>query len=361
MRSGMFSKMVVVILFACAAATAAEPGRIIYVDAAATGAKTGASWADACNCLQDALAVAKAATKPIEIRVAKGIHKPDQGAGITPGDQAATFQLLNGVTLKGGYAGAAGPDPDVRDVGLYETMLSGDLAGNDGTTDATRKDNSGNVVTGSGTDRTAVIDGFTITAGNSWPNSYKGASASGGSGMLIDAGSPTILNCRFTANVNWAWGAALLVRNAASPLVADCIFLKNTGTGISNSHGSNSVLINCRFEGNTEYGVDTHSSDPTITSCLFTGNGGYAIRGSDSNSVLIDCVFQASGTVKSERGIFGTTSNLTLIGCTFTGLGGAGVEVMSGDLNLSGCTFTGLHRECVHVMGGGRESLPLHV
>ena len=56
MWNGAFSKAVVVIVLACAAVTIAEPARIIYVDAGATGAKTGASWADACNYLQDALA-----------------------------------------------------------------------------------------------------------------------------------------------------------------------------------------------------------------------------------------------------------------------------------------------------------------
>ena len=63
--------------------------------------------------------IAAGATKPVEIRVARGIYKPDQGAGITPGDQTASFQLLNGVTIQGGYAGAGASDPDARDVDLY--------------------------------------------------------------------------------------------------------------------------------------------------------------------------------------------------------------------------------------------------
>ena len=158
--------------------------------------------------LQDALAAAKAAAKPIEIRVAQGLYKPDQGAGITPGDRLATFQLLNGVTLKGGYAGVAGPDPDARDTGLYETILSGDLQATMSRWTAraslgdqvkpSRTENSRHVVTGSGTDPTAVIDGFTITAGYAWHDSREGRPSLGGAGMLIDAGSPAILNCCFT-------------------------------------------------------------------------------------------------------------------------------------------------------------------
>ena len=100
----------------------------IYVDADANGLNNGSSWMDAYRYLQDALA---AALSGDEIWVAEGIYKPDQGVGITPGDREATFQLKNGVTLKGGYAGLGEPDPNARDIQLYETILSGDLNGND--------------------------------------------------------------------------------------------------------------------------------------------------------------------------------------------------------------------------------------
>ena len=53
-------------------------GKIIYVDADATGLNDGSSWQNAYNYLQDALANAKSATKPVEIRVAQGIYKPDE-------------------------------------------------------------------------------------------------------------------------------------------------------------------------------------------------------------------------------------------------------------------------------------------
>jgi hypothetical protein len=48
-----------------------------------------------------------------------------------PLDRTATFQLKNGVVIKGGYASFGQPDPDARDPNIYETILSGDLAGND--------------------------------------------------------------------------------------------------------------------------------------------------------------------------------------------------------------------------------------
>jgi len=93
-------------------------GKIIYVDADAdaAGGNNGSSWQDAYKCLQDALTVAQ---HDDEIRVAEGVYKPDTqvvtgrfGPQVSgSGDRNATFRLMNGVTLKGGYAGFGQPDP----------------------------------------------------------------------------------------------------------------------------------------------------------------------------------------------------------------------------------------------------------
>ena len=82
------------------------------------------------------------------------------------GDRQATFQLKNGVVLRGGYAGSGEPDPDVRDIDRYQSILSGDLNGDDGPDFSNYTENSYHVVTGSGTNATAVLDGLTLAAGN---------------------------------------------------------------------------------------------------------------------------------------------------------------------------------------------------
>jgi len=125
----------------------------IKVDADAPGpVHDGASWATAYNYLQEALA---AASSGDEICVAQGAYKPDQGVGQTPGDRTATFQLKNGVALYGGFAGYGASDPDARDISAYETILSGDLNGDDvGFTN--NGENSYHVVTTSGVDETAI-------------------------------------------------------------------------------------------------------------------------------------------------------------------------------------------------------------
>jgi len=76
---------------ACSAATS----KVIYVDNDATSANDGSSWENAYLYLQDALADANFAEKPVEIRVAQGIYKPDQGAFQITGDREATFRLIN--------------------------------------------------------------------------------------------------------------------------------------------------------------------------------------------------------------------------------------------------------------------------
>ena len=126
----------------------------LFVDADASGANDGTSWANAFNHLRNAVAAAMCGGVD-EIRVAEGIYTPDSSSADPKGsgDRTATFQLISGVAIYGGYAGFGAPDPNARDIERYETILSGDI--ND-----------------SGTGATAVLDGFTITAGNandSWP------------------------------------------------------------------------------------------------------------------------------------------------------------------------------------------------
>src|SRR5512133_154754 len=143
---------------------------VYYVDLRARGLGTGLSWTDAFPNLQDALTTAR---RVCEIRVAKGIYLPDSGSELEPGDPDASFYLKKDVVLKGGYAGIGSPNPNQRDILVHETILSGDLFGNDNPSvirqrlvgDPMRIDNCYHVVTAIGTDSTAVLDGFTIRGG----------------------------------------------------------------------------------------------------------------------------------------------------------------------------------------------------
>ena len=119
-----------IFIFICLLLAIPSQAGIIYVDADATGANDGSSWADAYQYLGYALDNASSGD---DIHVAQGIYRPSEGYVAVPDFnwRTTTFQLKNGVTLKGGYAGFSEPDPNARDIELYETILSGDLAGND--------------------------------------------------------------------------------------------------------------------------------------------------------------------------------------------------------------------------------------
>jgi len=221
-------------LFLLTVSCTAATGKVIYVDVDSVSKFDGSSWANALCCLQDALAEANIGD---EIHVAEGIYRPDRrieisgrsGVQITAsGDRMATFQLLSGVTIMGGYAGTGEADPDARDIDLYETILSGDLDNNDvnspddPASEAGRAENSYQVVTGSGTDETAVLDGFTITGGNA--DLYTNRN---GGGLLNEYGSPQIINCTFSDNSAQYYGGGIYNYYSKSTL-ANCTFTRNS-------------------------------------------------------------------------------------------------------------------------------------
>lgn len=90
---------VFLLAMACTAA-----GEVIYVDDDTSAGGDGSSWSTAFKYLQDGLA---AASYGDEIRVAQDSYKPG-------GSRTSTFQLISGVALKDGYAGAGEPDPNER-------------------------------------------------------------------------------------------------------------------------------------------------------------------------------------------------------------------------------------------------------
>jgi hypothetical protein len=243
---------------------------IIYVDTDAPGSSTGTNWTNAFTDLQEALSVVTAVPEINEIRVAQGIYTPT-GPG---GKRHATFQLINGVTLKGGYAGLGEPDPDAQDASFYKTILSGDLNGDDGPNFTNRDDNSFHVVKGSGTGATTVLDGFTITAGGGTVNS--------GGIDLIGQGSPTIRNCIISYN-RANYGAGIRTHNG-SPTLINCMFIGNEaklgsiddGGGMYISGNGAVTLTNCIFIGNlaneTGGGLYNNSPDTVVTNCIFWNN-----------------------------------------------------------------------------------------
>ncbi|MBN1363061.1 MAG: right-handed parallel beta-helix repeat-containing protein [Sedimentisphaerales bacterium] len=314
----------------------AEP-RIVYVDCGATGANSGASWADAYLCLQDCLSAARILSGPVTIRVAQGTYTPDRYARKTRSgpeivatlDRAATFQLVSLVTLEGGYAGSGSDDPKQRDVGQYPTVLSGDLAGDDATVDdpadlpaeLTRAENSYHVVTARGVGQSTVLDGFTICAGC--------AVEENGAGLTNEAGSPTIVDCTFLGNS------------------CDGVMMAADGGALYNGSGSRPTIVNCTFSHNAADGGAVYNaagSSPTFTACTFDRNyahigGAMYNRGCDL--VVASCRF-AGNVARTAGALFNvdfaalTVSNSVLCG----NRGGAMTNLDSALVTMTNCTIT---------------------
>jgi len=215
--------------------------QVIFVDANSPPGGDGTSWATAYKYLQDALTRAGSDHNADEIRVAQGVYRPDDDDVHHPagtGLRTDTFQLINEVGIYGGYAGIGAEDPNKRNIGLYETILSGDLAGDDGPGQWENNDeNSYHVVTGSGTGPSAVLDGFTITGGNA-DGSYPYDS---GGGMYNTPCSPTIINCTFIGNSAITYGGGMYNPDS-SPMITNCIMWADSA-GIWGDEIFNSMSI----------------------------------------------------------------------------------------------------------------------
>ncbi len=363
-------------------------GQIIYVDVGATGNNDGLSWANAYNYLQDALA---AASSGEEIWVAEGIYKPDLGKDIEPGDRSATFQLKNGVALYGGIAAGA-TSLEEQNWETNETILSGDLNGNDVTIDEpldlldepTRAENSYHVVTASDTDANAVLDGFIITGGNaegSSPNRsgggmfneggkpkvincefYWNSAVGSGGAMCNRKSSPTVTNCTFSENSASGYGGGM--RNeSASPTVTNCIFSGNVavehcGGGMNNVNCRNATVTDCMFTGNSARlggGMSNHNSHPTVINCTFSRNFGLGVYGHgggmhnsyQSNPTVTNCTFRGNWA-RSGGGMFNNEGNPVLTNCIFLGNkatynGGGAMRNGRSKPILVNCTISGNH------------------
>ncbi|UCG46300.1 MAG: right-handed parallel beta-helix repeat-containing protein, partial [Phycisphaerales bacterium] len=356
--------------------------KVCYVDDDAAGANDGSSWTDAYRHLQDALLNASAGT---EIRLARGVYKPHLNSySAAPPSRTDTFELKSGVSLKGGYAGVTGADPDARDVALYRTVLSGDLDGNDGAgvdhDDPRRQDNAYHVVVGINTDRTTLIEGLTITAGSANGGYRHGyASDDYGGGMYLDRGGPVIRECTFSACSAYAdegAGGAGMYNEDGSPMLVDCLFKGNTadtgipdhgggnGAGLLNRHGE-PTLIRCTFTENSAAGNDgggffNSGGRATLTDCTFIENSARSAGGGLCNwwaeeLALTNCRFIRNEVLVGEGGgMFNRAMVAALTGCEFIGnhtaRHGGAMQTRGVEVTLTSCLFSGNRADG---MGGG--------
>jgi hypothetical protein len=317
---------------------------ITYVDKDAVGLNNGTSWANAYTNLQTALA---AAVSGDEIWVAAGTYKP---TAVT--DRALTFTPKNGVAIYGGFTGTE-TSRSQRDPTTNVTVLSGDIDNNDSqtpiitdlTTVTGNETNSYHVVTG--TDN-AILDGFTITAGNA-----NGATepAERGAGMYNSSASPTLSNLTFSGNQASYAGGGMWNLNS-NPSLTNITFASNSavfgGGGILN-YGSSPTLTNVSLINNSAQGgggMNNGYGDPILVNVTFSGNSavwGGAMSNESASPTLTNITFYANnsdygGAIYSQISSSPVLTNVTFNGNIANNFGGA-MENVGGSPEIHNTIF----------------------
>ena len=380
-----FSTLVFCMTFFVPVATAQT---IVHVDDDAPPSGNGADWETAYKFLQDGLIGAESGT---EIRVAGGTYRPDQDEAnhVTLGDRESTFNLVNGVVVKGGYAGLANLlDPNARDITVYETTLSGDIgaSGDD-------SDNSFHVVTARDTDNSALLDGFTITGGNANPYSVQPSTAEEDSHNGLDVGlnsqNQTGETCGGFQGIPCGGFCKLPVGGCCCDFMGVCVVapspstcpsdwdpvcgcdgitytnecwsdaasmsLNNRGTcphggGIYNDRGS-PTINNCTFRDNSAIdsggAMYAYQGNPTVTSCIFERNYaeyGSAVAITESEPLMQGCILR-DNSAEWGGAMDSWNSRPTLRECVFARnvtsqwARGAGLNNRDSEVTLIDCVF----------------------
>jgi hypothetical protein len=276
------------------AQAAAAQGSRYYVDASASGANDGSSWTNAFTDLGPALALAVAND---EVWVAAGTYRPS-----TTGNRSDIFAVL-GAKVYGGFAGTE--ISLANRAGLFDqTILSGDLNGDDGPGFANTSDNSFHVV-----DLSGELDGFTISGGNA-------ENADGGAILIGIFVSATVENCVLQRNQADGNGGAVWSYQGELSTFRRCTFLGNRaggrgGAAYADSMDWGATFENCRFLGN----VAAHGGGAfggnlwgLFMGCDFSGNSADGPASQGGGAILlwwpesVNCTFYGNTAVGSPGG-----------------------------------------------------------
>lgn len=334
-------------LTVAAVAFASDAGAAIrYVDGSlATGAGDGTSWADAYRGPTALTAAISASVSGDEIWVKAGTYRPS-----ATGSRTASFVMRTGVGIYGGFAGTEA-QRDQRSISANETILSGDLLGNDTTSTTTFSDNSYHVVLGSSVASSATLDGFTIRAGNA--NLASSNNDKGGGILVLSNGQPTVRNCRFIANRCTFGGGAGYIFGAGGTFIR-CEFIDNVGGtygGAFDCNNTNVTWESCLFRNNTASRAGAiesfGSSQSRVTNCIFVANratgsnGGAAMWiGTSSQVTMRNCTLYANVATSLAGGIINTSGSSTVANCIFWANTGPGGTTAANQVNNAGGTTT---------------------
>jgi hypothetical protein len=257
-----------------------------YVNIATSNTmQDGLSWATAYKNLQTA--INSCVANNAEIWVAKGTYTPthDPYGNAAPTDlRYRTFYLKNTLKIYGGFDGTE-TALSQRNFVNNPTILSGDFNGDDvGASNIA--ENAYHVVLSVNDDNTTVLDGFTITAGNTGlganttVETFSISNAHGG-GMYNDRSAVRVVNTIISDNRAYEVGGGMynyLSNMTLSNVVFSANVARTAGGGIYNSSSSptlTNVVFSANVSPNVGGGVYNNGSSPNFTNVTFNANYGY--------------------------------------------------------------------------------------
>lgn len=273
---------------------------VVYVDDSATGANDGTSWQDAFTDLQDAFDVA---SHDDQIWVAEGVYRPSQTL-----DRTAAFE-----SWAPAYGAFLGNETSLaeRAGSIEETVLTGDLAGDDGPGFTNRSDNSFHVIVVPTFSFGAYWDGFTVRGGHADGTAEQGR---GGAAWADFWAYGSFVSCIFEDNFAIEGGALFLTD---VDTVRDCVFRDNLaasfgGAVYSEGYESSPRFLHCVFLRNvaqTGGGGALYGYADTVAGCELVGNradgtlegGGAALM----NVAFVNCTVYRNSAVGSAAGCGG--------------------------------------------------------
>ena len=295
-------------LFLCLFSVALSAQSPIYVDdSAIMGMNDGSSWGNAFTDLQSAIATASG-----DIWVAAGTYKPSAyPAGCTDCEtnRDFTFQLKDGVSLYGGFAGTEDAISD-RDIAANPTILSGDI----GTLDNS-SDNVHHVVLAAfaDTNPTTRLDGFTITMGSA--NGSSNITVNGatiprnrGGGISTSGGTNTLDNNNLSGNTATLFGGGICTEFSTNTLTNNSLSgntASNSGGGIY-TNGGTTRLTNNSLSGNTSSnggGILFAGGTHILTNSIIWGNSSGILNGGSTLTVTYSIVqggFTGEGNLDAD-------------------------------------------------------------
>ncbi len=268
----------------------------IRVMAGAAPGGSGVSWDAPMASLSEALELAKQFQGRIrEIWVGQGVYRPDTAGLGSP--RTASFRLVDGVGVYGGFAGTE-TDRDQRDPKLNLSILSGDLGDNDGPDFGGHGENSYHVVLASSVGPGTVLDGFTITGGNTVGAALPDFN---GGGVFVLNGSVSLRNLTITRN-KAAWGGGVYMTGSPESEMVNCRVFGNQATSVGGGLAlaqSNPMLVNTTIAGNVAGNggaVFSNAASPRFVNSTIVANhasslgGGIRLAGAGSSLMFDNCI-----------------------------------------------------------------------